>query len=229
MQWSETETKRVAACLFLSALLHLTVVLLTPSIPDPQPAFQVVFRQPPRVLETRSFDPTKPALSERQMQRLAVEAAPSQLAEEPVEVPRLGEIAEQLPPEVRDALAHLEKRMQIERSGDVNIDSLLLAYMAAEGNFREDYVRFPLAKMGADRDRAVEVVERAIEAMGGRKRLLEIRAMSAMVWLESNVRDLERPLCQGGVCLSAIPVTPYLYPVATWHYEGWGNEKGAYA
>ena len=227
MQWSETETKRVAACLFLSALLHLTVVLLTPSIPDPQPAFQVVFRQPPRALETRSFDPTKPALSERQMQRLAVEAAPLQLAEEPVESPRLGEIAEQLPPEVRDALAHLEKRIQIERSGDVNIDSLLLAFVAAEGNFREDYVRFPLAKMGADRDRAVEVVERAIEAMGGRKRLLEIRAMSAMVWLESNVRDLKRPLCQGGVCLSAIPVTPYLYPVATWHYEGWGNRAVA--
>ena len=227
MRWSETETKRVAACLFLSALLHLTVVLLTPSAPDPQPAFQVVFRQPPRALETRSFDPTKPALSERQMQRLFVEAAPSQLAEKPVESPRLGKIAEQLPPEIRDDLAHLEKRVQIERSGDVNIDSLLLALVAAEENFREDYVRFPLAKMGADRDRAVEVVERAIEAMGGRKRLLEIRAMSAMVWVESSLKELKRPSCQGGVCLTAIPVTPYLYPVATWHYEGWGDRAVA--
>ena len=218
MRWSETETKRVAACLFLSALLHLTVVLLTPSAPDPQPAFQVVFRQPPRALETRAFDPTKPALSERQMQRLFVEAAPSQLAEKPVESPRLGKIAEQLPPEIRDDLAHLEKRVQIERSGDVNIDSLLLALVAAEENFREDYVRFPLVKMGADRDRAVEVVERVIEAMGGRKRLLEIRAMSAMVWVESSLKELKRPLCQSGVCLTALPVTPYLYPVATWHY-----------
>ena len=226
MHWSSTETKRVAVFLFLSALLHLTVVLLTPSIPDPQPAFQVVFRPPPR-LETRAFDPTKPALHERQMQRLVVEAAPLQLAQETAESTPLDEIAEQLPPEGRDVMAHLEKRIQIERSGDVNIDSLLLAFVAAEGNYREDYARFPLAKMDADRDRALEVVERAIEAMGGRKRLLEIRAMSAMVWLESNVRDLKKPSCQGGVCLSAIPVTPYLYPVATWHYEGWGNRAVA--
>ena len=98
MHWSSTETKRVAVCLFLSALLHLTVVLLTPSIPEPQPAFQVVFRQPPR-LETRAFDPTKPALHERQMQRLVVEAAPLQLAQETAESTPLDEIAEQLPPE----------------------------------------------------------------------------------------------------------------------------------
>ena len=226
MHWSSTETKRVVVFLFLSALLHLTVVLLTPSIPEPQPSFQVVFRQPPR-LETRAFDPTKPALHERQMQRLVVEAAPLQLARETAESTPLDEIAEQLPPEGRDAMAHLEKRIQIERSGDVNIDSLLLAFVAAEGNYREDYVRFPLANMGADRDRALEVVERAIEAMGGRQRLLEIRAMSAMVWLESNVRDLKRPSCQNGVCLKVIPVTPYLYPVATWHYEGWGNRAVA--
>ena len=227
MQWSSTETKRVAVCLFLSALLHLTVVLLTPSIPDPQPALQVVFRPPPHTLETRIFDPTKPALHERQMQRLVVKAAPLQLARELAESAPLDEIAEQLPPEFRDVMAHLEKRIRIERSGDVNIDSLLLAFVAAEGNFREDYARFPLAKMGADRDQALEVVERAIEAMGGRERLLEIRAMSAMVWLESNVRDLKKPSCQGGVCLSVTPVTPYLYPVATWHYEGWGNRAVA--
>ena len=53
-----------------------------------------------------------------------------------------------MPPAVRDDMAHLEKRMQIERSGDVNIDSLLLARMAAEENFREDYARFPLATIG---------------------------------------------------------------------------------
>ncbi len=223
MHWSATETKRVAVCLFLSALLHLAVVLLTPSTPDPQSAFEVVFRQPPRALETRAFDPTRPALSERQMQRLVVEAALPQLAEEQVESPRLGEIAEQLPPEVRADMAHLEKRLRIERSGDVDIDSLLLAHLAADENFREDYVRFPLANMGADRDQALKVIERAIEAMGGRKRLLAIRAMSAMVWIEATVRELERPVCQGGVCLTAVPVTPYLYPVATWHYEGWGD------
>ena len=222
MHRSTTETKRLAICLFLSALLHLAVVLLTPTTPDPQPALQVVFRPPPRVLETRPFDPTKPALHERQMQRLVVEAAPLQLAQEPAEPVSLGEIAEQLPPEARDDMAHLEKRMQIERSGDVNIDSLLLAHMAAEGDFREDYVRFPLANTGADRDRALEVIERAIEAMGGRKRLLAIKEMSAMVWIEANLKELEKetPLWQGGVALTVIPVPPYLYPVATWHYAG---------
>ena len=100
MHRSATETKRLAVCLFLSALLHLAVVLLTPSTPDPQSPFQVVFRQPPRALETRAFDPTKPPLHERQMQRLVVESALPQIAQEPAESAPLGEIAEQLPPEV---------------------------------------------------------------------------------------------------------------------------------
>ena len=228
MHRSSTETKRLAACLFLSALLHLVVVLLTPPLtPDPQPAFQVVFRPPPRALETRPFDPTRPALRERQMQRLVVKSALPQLAQESTESAPLGEVAEQLPPEARDDMAHLEKRMQIEWSGDVNIDSLLLAHMAAEENFREGYVRFPLAKMGADRDRALEVIERAIEAMGGRKRLLAIQEMSAMVWIEVNLKELGMPSWQGGVPLTVISVPPYLYPVATWHYEGWGNRAVA--
>ena len=223
MHRSATETKRLAVCLFLSALLHLAVVLLTPSTPDPQPALQVVFRPPPRTLETRAFDPTRPALSERQMQRLVVEAAPLQLVQEPAEAAPLGEIAEQLPPEAHADMAHLEKRMRIEWSDYVNIDSLLLAHMAAEENFREDYARFPLANMGADRDRALEVVERAIEAMGGRKRLLALREMSAMVWIEVNLKELKMPSWQGGVPLTVVSVTPYLYPVATWHYGGWGD------
>ena len=221
MHRSSTETKRLTVCLFLSALLHLAVVLLTPSTPDPQPALQVVFRPPPRVLETRPFDPTKPALHERQMQRLIVESALPQLAQELAEAAPLGEVVEQLPPEVRDDIVHLEKRMRIEWSDYVKIDSLLLARRAAED--REGYVRFPLPNTGAGRDRALEVIERAIEAMGGMKRLLAIRAMSAMVWIESDSKEIER----GGVVLTVIPVTPYLYPVATWHwyYEGWGERS----
>ena len=220
MHRSSTETKRLAACLFLSALLHLVVVLLTPPLtPDPQPAFQVVFRPPPRALETRPFDPAKPALRERQMQRLVIKSALPQLAQESTESAPLGEIAEQLPPEARDDMAHLAKRMRIEWSDYVKIDSLLLARRAAED--REGYVRFHLPNTGAGRDRALEVIERAIEAMGGMKRLVAIRAMSAMVWIESDSKEIER----GGVVLTVIPVTPYLYPVATWHwyYEGWGE------
>ena len=219
MHRSSTKNKRLAVCLFLSALLHIAVVLLTPSTPDPQPAFQVVFRPPPRALETRPFDPAKPALRERQMQRLVVKSTLPQFAQESTESAPLGEIAEQLPPEARDDMAHLAKRMRIEWSDYVSIDSLLLARRAAED--REGYVRFPLPNTGAGRDRALEVIERAIEAMGGMKRLLAIRAMSAMVWIESDSKEIER----GGVVLTVIPVTPYLYPVATWHwyYEGWGE------
>ena len=157
------------------------------------------------------------------MQRLVVKGALPQIAEELAGSAPLGEVAEQLPPEARDDMAHLEKRMRIEWSDYVNIDSLLLARRAAED--REGYVRFPLPNTGVDRDRALEVIERAIEAMGGMKRLLAIRAMSAMVWIESDLTELEMPSFQGGVGLTVIPVTPYLYPVATWHwyYEGWGE------
>ena len=174
----------------------------------------------------RAFDPAKPALHERQMQRLVVKGALPQLAQESTESVPIGEIAEQLPPAARDDIAHLEKRMQIEWSDYVNIDSLLLARMAAEGDFREGYARFPLS-IGADRDRALEVIERAIEAMGGRKRLLAIKEMSAMVWIEVNLKELRMPSWQNGVPLSVISVNPYLYPVATWHYEGWGNHAVA--
>ena len=220
MHRSSTEkTKRLAVCLFFSALLHLAVVLLAPSTPDPQPAFQVVFRPPPRPLEMRVFEPTRPDLRERQMQRLVVEGALPQIAEELAGSAPLGEVAEQLPPGDHGAMAPLEKRMRIEWSDYVKIDSLLLARMAAED--REGYVRFPLPNTGAGHDRALEVIERAIEAMGGMRRLLAIRAMSAMVWIESDSKEIER----GGVVLTVIPVTPYLYPVATWHwyYEGWGE------
>ena len=224
MHRSSTKTKRLAVCLFLSALLHIAVVLLTPPFtPDPQPAFQVVFRPPPRALETRPFDPAKPALRERQMQRLVVKSTLPQFAQESTESAPLGEIAEQLPPEARDDMAHLAKRMRIEWSDYVSIDSLLLAHMAAEEDYREEYVRFPLPNTGPGRDRALEVIERAIEAMGGRKRLLAIKEMSAMVWIEVNLKELRMPSWQGGVPLSVISVNPYLYPVATWHYEGWGN------
>ena len=224
MHRSSTANKRLAVCLFLSALLHLAVVLLTPSTPEPQSPFQVVFRQP-RPLETRAFDPTRPDLHERQMQRLVVKGALPQIAEDLAGSAPLGAVAEQLSPETRDDMAHLEKRMQIEWSDYVKIDSLLLARMPAKGDAHEGYVRFPLVDTGADRDRALEVIERAIEAMGGMKRLLAIRAMSAMVWIESDLTELEMPSFQGGVGLTEIPVTPYLYPVATWHwyYEGWGE------
>ena len=47
------------------------------------------------------------------MQHLVIENALPQLTQEPVESAPLGEIAEQLPPEARAAMAHLEKRMQI--------------------------------------------------------------------------------------------------------------------
>ena len=219
MHRSVTENKRLAVCLFLSGLLHLAVVLLAPSTPDPQPAFQVVFRPPPRPLEMRVFEPTRPDLRERQMQRLVVEGALPQIAAELAESAPLGEVAEQLPPGAHGTMTPLEKRMRIEWSDYVKIDSLLLARRAAED--REGYVRFPLPNTGAGHDRALEVIERAIEAMGGMKRLLAIRAMSAMVWIESDSKEIER----GGVVLTVIPVTPYLYPVATWHwyYEGWGE------
>ena len=43
MHRSSTETKRLAVCLFLSALLHLAVVLLTPSTPDRNRPFRWFF------------------------------------------------------------------------------------------------------------------------------------------------------------------------------------------
>lgn len=214
-----TRASKLAVCLSLSTLLHL--LLFAHRAPDPPQNTPLVFHRLPRKLENRAFDAASFSLAKRQMQRLASEDASPRLevAERLAELARPSDVVEELPPEVLGDTAYapllaLEKMLRIERSVDVNIDSLLFAHLVSQRDFRERYARLPLANAGANREQAQEIIERAIEAMGGMKRLLGIKEMKAVVWIESN---------ETVVAGRNYTVSDYLYPVATWHYKGWGE------
>lgn len=103
-----------------------------------------------------------------------------------------------------------------------DFNTLAIAQVRALAEEREGYARFRLFDFDADttdaesrrRSRAKQIVERAIEAMGGREALLKIREMKARVWLESTES-----------CWTSTPVQvpPYVYPVAIWQYTAQGT------
>jgi len=65
------------------------------------------------------------------------------------------------------------------------------------------------------RRRARHIVERAIDAMGGRDSLLAIKEMRAKVWIEASEHVTE------GRPPQVRWMKPYAYPIATWRYKGW--------
>ena len=100
----------------------------------------------------------------------------------------------------------------------IDIDSLLFAGEIKKYNEKEDYVRYPI-KLKSDkalRDRAHEIVEKSIVAMGGRDALLKIKTMQTKVWIKAHehVKSLMKPRI-------VINVGPYYYPVEIWENDKW--------
>ena len=100
----------------------------------------------------------------------------------------------------------------------IDIDSLLFAGEMKKYNEKEDYVRYPI-KLKFDkalRDRAREIVEKSIVAMGGRDALLKIKTMQTKVWIKAHehVKSLMKPRI-------VINVGPYYYPVEIWENDKW--------
>ena len=100
----------------------------------------------------------------------------------------------------------------------IDIDSLLFAGEIKKYNEKEDYVRYPI-KLKSDkalRDRAREIVEKSIVAMGGRDALLKIKTMQTKVWIKAHehVKSLMKPRI-------VINVGPYYYPVEIWENDKW--------
>lgn len=65
------------------------------------------------------------------------------------------------------------------------------------------------------RDRARQIVERAIQAMGGRDALIAIRELRAKIWVQS-----DQHIMPDG---SVVSVPAYTYPVAYWHANARGG------
>ncbi len=129
-----------------------------------------------------------------------------------------------------DLTSHLAlKEYQSNRGkiiDSIDIDSLLFAGEIKKYNEKEDYVRHPI-KLKSDkalRDKAREIVEKSIVAMGGRDALLKIKTMQTKVWIKAHehVKSLAKPRI-------VINVGPYYYPVEIWENDKWmGSSSKTY-
>ena len=109
----------------------------------------------------------------------------------------------------------------------IDIDSLLFAGEIKKSNEKEDYVRYPI-KLKSDkalRDKAREIVERSIVAMGGRDALLKIKTMKTKVWIKAH-EHVEIVYKNKQIVTN---VDPYYYPVEIWENDKWmGSSSKAY-
>ena len=121
-----------------------------------------------------------------------------------------------------DLTSHLAlKEYQSNRGkiiDSIDIDSLLFAGEIKKYNEKEDYIRHPI-KLKSDKalgDKAREIVEKSIVAMGGRDVLLKIKTMKTKVWIKAHehVKRLRRKEI-------VINVDPYYYPVEIWENDKW--------
>ena len=121
-----------------------------------------------------------------------------------------------------DLTSHLALKEYQSTRGEIidsiDIDSLLFAGEIKKYNEKEDYVRHPI-KLKSDkalRDKAREIVEKSIVAMGGRDALLKIKTMQTKVWIKAHehVESLAKPRI-------VINVGPYYYPVEIWENDKW--------
>ena len=122
----------------------------------------------------------------------------------------------------QDLTSHLAlKEYQSNRGkiiDSIDIDSLFFAGEIKKSNEKEDYVRYPI-KLKSDkalRDKAREIVEKSIVAMGGRDALVKIKTMKTKVWIKAHehVKKLRRKEI-------VINVDPYYYPVEIWENDKW--------
>ena len=122
-----------------------------------------------------------------------------------------------------DLTSHLAlKEYQSNREkiiDSIDIDSLLFAGEIKKYNEKEDYIRHPI-KLKSDkalRDKAREIVEKSIVAMGGRDALLKIKTMKTKVWIKAH--EHVEIVYKNTYIVSN--VAPYYYPVEIWENDKW--------
>ena len=101
----------------------------------------------------------------------------------------------------------------------IDIDSLLFEGEIKKYNEKEDYIRHPM-KLKSDkalRDKAREIIERSIMAMGGRDALLKIKTVKTKVWIKAH-EHVEIAYKNTKIVSN---VAPYYYPVEIWENDKW--------
>ena len=126
-----------------------------------------------------------------------------------------------------DLTSHLAlKEYQSNREkiiDSIDIDSLLFAGEIKKYNEKEDYIRHPI-KLKSDkalRDKAREIVEKSIVAMGGRDALLKIKTVQTKVWIKAHEHvEIVNENTDNPIFIVS-NFAPYYYPVEIWENDKW--------
>ena len=173
----------------------------------------------PRPIEV--FRADQPDVPQRRMERLPSPA----FSRPPVAPMPSTEIAADVVPPSPSLADSTDAILDRGRAGEfktapvemADIDSLAIEAVRKLVDEYETYARFYLPDANLDeadlqsRDKAREVVERAIAAMGGWDALLAVSEMRAKVWIQSNKNIV-------GTSIANVP--DYVYPMEYWHYKG---------
>ena len=207
----------------LSLSLHLLLLLLPAPGKDKVVVRRFHVRPWPSIHQIRSFQASQPDLPWHRMERLPGPGfsrlpAVSLMSEVPpgklpaIIVPR---------PAWIDTIPMPGKPREFKAEDlallDLNELALETERRKAEARPYERYARIYLFDADTSdvdsrsRTRARQIVERAIQAMGGRDALLALTEIRARVWVKAREHVIKG---------SVIPKPPYPYPVAIWHFRG---------
>ena len=213
----------------LSAALHLLLLWIVPPGRDTAGLKVQVLRLPPPVLvmpKPAAFTADSPRLLQHRLERLEVPAGP-EFPDPPESIPEVVGVGK-LPiitPFAELAIDTIEvaakaREFQAPPVEMPDLNELALRAVHERAKQAEQYVRFYLEAVTPGtaaykrRQRAEEIVERAIAAMGGRRALASIKGARVKMSIEARDDRMGRVVLQ---------VKPYLYPVSNRHYKGWGE------
>ena len=211
----------------LSAALHLLLLWIVPSGRDTAELKVKVLRLPPPALmmPKPAFTADSPRLLQHRLERLELPAGPENPnpPESIPEVVGVGKLPVITPfAELADTseVAAKARKFQATPVEMPDLNELALHAVRERAKQAEQYVRFYLEAVTPgtaaykSRQRAEEIVERAIAAMGGRRVLASINGVRVKTSIEAWDHRTGREVMQ---------VEPYLYPVSNRHYKGWGE------
>ena len=220
---------RIVPFFVLSAALHLLLLWIVPPGRDTAGLKVQVLRLPPPVLvmpKPAAFTADSPRLLQHRLERLELPAGPES-PDPPESIPEVVGVGK-LPiitPFAELAIDTIEvaakaREFQAPPVEMPDLNELALRAVRERAKQAEQYVRFRVAAVTPgtaaykSRQRAEEIVERAIAAMGGRRALASIKGARVKMSIEAWDHRTGREVLQ---------VKPYLHPVSNRHYKGWGE------
>ncbi|MDE2808785.1 MAG: hypothetical protein OXN90_10240, partial [Gemmatimonadota bacterium] len=219
---------RIVPFFVLSAALHLLLLWIVPAGRDTAGLKVQVLRLPPPVLvmPKPAFTADSPRLLQHRLERLELPAGPES-PNPPESIPEVVGVGK-LPvitPFAELAIDTVEvaakaRKFQAPLVEMPDLNELALRAVRERAKQAEQHVRFYLEAVTPgtaaykSRQRAEEIVERAIAAMGGDRALASIKGARVKMSIEAWDHRTGREVLQ---------VKPYLYPVSNQHYKVGGE------